>query len=86
MNCSTSLPGRMMAVPVQLNPSFGRKQPVPLFPAGHYFVNVARNYDLSPDGNGFIMVKNASVSARQSIIVVSNWFEELRTKMSEAGR
>ena len=76
----------MMAVPVQLRPSFDRKRPVELFPAGHFFVNVARNYDLSPDGNGFVMVKNAGVAARQSIVVVSNWFEELRTKMSEAGR
>ena len=78
--------GKMMAVPVQLRPSFDRKRPVELFPAGHFFVNVARNYDLSPDGNGFVMVKNAGVAARQSIVVVSNWFEELRTKMSEAGR
>ena len=49
-------------------------------------MKLARNYDLSPDGNGFIMVKNAGVAARQSIVVASNWFGELRTKMSEAGR
>ena len=77
--------GMMMAVPIELRPTFSHQRPAGLFPAAHYFVNVARNYDLRPDGTGFIMVKSRSASARQSIVVVTNWFEEIRTKMS-AGR
>ena len=38
-----------------------------------------RTYDVSPDGQRFLMVKQlASQAAAPQIIVVQNWFEELR--------
>ena len=48
----------MMAVPIELQPTFSHERPARLFPAAHYFVNVARNYNQRPDGSGFIMVKS----------------------------
>ena len=78
--------GMMMAVPVKLGPPFEHDRPARLFPAGHYFVNVARNFDVTPDGKGFIMVKSPSGSERQSIVVVTNWLDEVRATMRGTGR
>jgi hypothetical protein len=36
--------------------------------------NTNRQYDITPDGQGFLMIKKPQVSA---ISVVVNWFEEL---------
>ena len=38
---------------------------------------LARNYDISPDGRRFTMIKGAATSLRQ-LNVVQNWFEELK--------
>jgi len=41
-----------------------------------------RMYDVSPDGTRFLMMKRADVdeasATRTNIIVVQNWFEELK--------
>ena len=41
-----------------------------------------RQYDVSPDGKRFLLIKDAavdgSVQARNQIVVVQNWFEELQ--------
>ena len=47
-------------------------------------VNVARDYDVTPDGKGFIMVRAANTGGLPSIVVVTNWFEEVRAKMRGA--
>ena len=77
--------GMMMSArvqPVQPGQVFAYDKPVRLFSARPYFVNVARGYDVSPDGKGFVMVKSVlPAGTRQSIIIVSNWFEELRAKL-----
>ena len=54
---------------------------VPLFAAGHYFVDTARDYDLTKDGSRFLFVKNVTAVPRPSVVVVSNWFNEVRAKM-----
>ena len=73
--------GMMMAVPVQTGPTFTHGRAVPLFPAGHYHVNVARNYEVSPDGKRFLMVKAAAVPPRSSMVIVTDWFAEVLEKM-----
>jgi hypothetical protein len=55
--------------------------PVQLFPAGQYYVEVARNYDVSVDGTRFLFVKNLGSANRPSLVVVSRWLDEVRTKM-----
>ena len=43
---------------------------------------IGRQYDVSPDGKRFLVIKNAAVDggaqARNQIVVVQNWFEELK--------
>lgn len=38
------------------------------------------NYDVSPDGERFLMVKDESSSGRLNIVL--NWLEELRQRVS----
>ena len=78
--------GWMMAAPIKPGSNFAYERPVRLFQAADYFVNVARNFDVTPDGKGFIMVKSPSGSERQSIVVVTNWLEEVRAAMRGAER
>jgi len=42
------------------------------------------NYDVSPDGQRFLMIKpdeQSSSSSPTQIVVVQNWFEELKQKV-----
>ena len=54
----------------------------PLFPSGAYAVRVWRDFDVSKDGQRFLMVKPlpAPEAATRSpeIVVVENWLEELK--------
>ncbi len=72
----------MVSVPVQPGSTFTQGKPSYLFPAGHYYYNVARNYDVSVDGRRFLMIKNTARSEnRPAIIVVNHWIDEVRAKM-----
>jgi serine/threonine-protein kinase len=69
---------KIMAVPVRLSPEFVVGQPTALFDdrfdrGG----GVIRNYDITPDGRKFLMVE-ARQSAPTELLVVLNWFEELK--------
>ena len=73
---------KMMAVEVATQPSFAAGKPRVLF-EGQY-ASPRRplsgiTFDVSPDGQRFLMTKQAS-SAPQ-INVVLNWFEELKQKV-----
>ena len=73
----------LMAVPVQTSSGFAAGNPTPLF-KGQYVVGPGgRSYDVSPDGQRFLMIKAGPVAGAQSgsparIIIVENWFEELK--------
>jgi serine/threonine protein kinase len=73
---------RMMAVPVTLQPEFSASKPVVLF-EGPWLQAMSSipNYDVSPDGQRFLMLKAADEDqgARQ-IVVVQNWLEELKKR------
>lgn len=70
-----------MEVAIESQPSFSAGTPRPLF-EDLYATQISRSYDISPDGLRFLMVKNVGAqqnqSARTEIIVVENWFEELK--------
>jgi hypothetical protein len=73
---------KLMAVEVTTEPSFSIGKARKLF-EGHYLPNAdgfARpNYDVSPDGQHFLMVKPAGEPGRATQIeVVLNWTEELK--------
>ncbi len=71
---------KMMVVSVQTEPTFKLlAAPRNLFQGFYYSGSFdwASNYDVNPDGQRFVMVKQAETSATQ-INVVLNWFEELK--------
>jgi eukaryotic-like serine/threonine-protein kinase len=74
---------KMMAVDVATQPSFTAGKPRVLF-EGRY--NPAQgttpNYDVSPDGQRFLMIKPSEAEqAPTQINVVLNWFEELKRRV-----
>jgi len=70
---------KMMVVPVQMEPAFKAEKPELLFEGSYLFslTNLSTNYDVTPDGQRFVMVQGAEVEQTQ-INVVLNWFEELK--------
>ena len=73
--------GMLTSVPFVTSPTFVPGKPAPLFPAGQYFFNVARNYDVTLDGNRFLFVKTVSQgAARPTFTVVTDWFEEVKAR------
>jgi serine/threonine-protein kinase len=84
----------IMAVTVQFTPTFSPGNPTKLFDApsimldGRFIATgTHRTYDISRDGQRFLMIKeNAGPSERDAplatMIVVQNWFEELKAKMA----
>jgi len=76
---------KMMAVEVTTQPTFSAAKPRLLFEGQYLSVQAGltnTSYDVSPDGQRFLMVKEVgrTVSTTQ-INVVQNWFEELKQKV-----
>ncbi len=74
----------MMMVDITTEPGFSAGNPKLLF-EGQYFANQApanANYDVTPDGQRFIMIKAADEEEEPGQInVVLNWFEELKERV-----
>jgi eukaryotic-like serine/threonine-protein kinase len=74
---------RMMAVAIATQPSFTAGKPRMLF-KGQYVPTVTTppNYDVSPDGQRFLMLKSSEEEQKATqIVVVQNWFEELKRRV-----
>jgi eukaryotic-like serine/threonine-protein kinase len=79
--------GRMMVVPVTTSPQFNAAAPRQLW-EGAYSEGTAAscgmpgvsssNYDVSADGERFLMVRDEDQSAATKIVVVLNWVEQLK--------
>jgi len=87
---------KMMVVDVNTHHGFTASTPRMLW-AGHYSSGVASscgmpgvsssNYDVSADGQRFLMVRDDDQDAGgKSVVVVLNWVEELRAKAAAGGR
>jgi Tol biopolymer transport system component len=75
---------KMMAVDITTQPGFAAGKPRMLFQGQYQPVPVTfPNYDVSPDGQRFLMLKPAeqAQAALTQINVVLNWFEELKQKV-----
>jgi len=76
---------RMMAVQVSTQPTFSAGKPAMLFEkeyAASQFPATGIAYDVSPDGQRFLMVKEIEQSSSATQInVVLNWFEELKRRV-----
>lgn len=79
----------VLAVPVRVTPGFSAGNPTRLFDTRSFVVDARfvgggtpRTYDVSPDGQRFLMIKENAASehdaAPPSMIVVQNWTEELK--------
>ena len=71
-----------MMVPVDTAAGFSRRTPEVLFEYPSAFAAFGRTYDISPDGDRFLVVKASSptgdADGGAEITVVFNWFEELK--------
>ena len=69
----------MLAVDITTQPAFSPGTPEVLFEGQYQFETGMgpANYDVTPDGQRFVMVKAEQPEILQ-IIVVQNWFEELK--------
>jgi serine/threonine-protein kinase len=72
---------RVMAVPITTQPTFSAGRPSMLF-EGEYlaspFPATGVTYDVTRDGQRFLMVKETPQASDIRINVVANWFEELK--------
>lgn len=72
----------MMVVAVETTGSFSPAPPKLLFTGKYDRGGGLRNFDITPDGRRFIMIKETGPtldpSARDQLTIVLNWFEELR--------
>ncbi len=70
-----------MAASVETTPAFVATQQRELF-SGSYLRSSgfrSHTYDIAPDGERFLMIRESANDTREGeIIVVQNWFEELR--------
>ena len=73
---------KMMAVDISTQSSFSAGKPRLLFSEPYLPTPIVpANYDVSPDGQRFLMLKPAEQTAATQINVVLNWFEELKQKV-----
>jgi Tol biopolymer transport system component len=74
---------KMMAVDIATQPSFAAGKPRMLFERPYVpTAATIQNYDVSSDGQRFLMVKSGEQEAAPTQInVVLNWFEELKQKV-----
>lgn len=79
----------LAAVPVQTSgPAFSAGKPARVLDTRYAAPQIRRTYDVSPDGQRFLMIKENSAgdpnATPASLIVVLNWFEELKAKLPHA--
>ena len=71
----------LVAVDVATEPEFRAGSPRELFDAEDYVRGIPRDYDVSQDGERFVLVVGSSSDAEQEMNVVVNWFEELKERV-----
>lgn len=81
----TNGPGlKMMAVSVVTQPAFAAGAPRLLFEGGFGAALPVRDYDISPDGRRFLMVRldeQRPVAQSTDMVLVQNWAEELKNRV-----
>jgi dipeptidyl aminopeptidase/acylaminoacyl peptidase/tRNA A-37 threonylcarbamoyl transferase component Bud32 len=73
--------GRLIAVEINTNPTFSLGRSTPLFSAAEFQSDqFVPQYDVSLDDRRFLMIRSIAANAPDKLIVVDNWFEELKAK------
>ena len=72
--------GQLIAVPVQSGDdiAFGNPKIAITGPYWTRTLRAGREYDISPDGERFLMIKESAGGDSTEFILVQNWFEELK--------
>ncbi len=71
---------KMMVVKVVTTPSFSAGEPTMLFEGDYDTPGGVTQYDVSPDGQRFLMIRGSERKPAQKINLVLNWKEELKDK------
>jgi serine/threonine-protein kinase len=73
--------GNLVAVVVNTKPTFSVGRATALFPAAGFTpLRFTPQYAVAPDDRRFLMVRPVGSGSPDNIIVVENWFEELKAK------
>ena len=76
--------GALKVVRVPPGPVFNPSAPTTLFSvAGYRRARNRQQYDVSPDGQRFIMIREQSGTANRGVVYVENWLTELRAKVKQ---
>ena len=77
--------GALMAVPVQTSGDFVRGPAEELFSHESFSVmtNPRQTYDVSADGEKFLVLERSGDSARTALRIVQNWYEEFRERQQD---
>jgi hypothetical protein len=76
--------GSLKVVSVPPGPVFNPGNPRTLFSlAGYRRARNRQQYDVSPDGQRFIMIREQSGTANRGVVYVENWLTELRAKVKQ---
>jgi len=76
----------VMAVPVQTKSNFSRGNATKLFEGAYFAGQATRTYDVSADGQRFLMIKTSAATLGEqgsppSMVVVEHWTEELKNRV-----
>ena len=76
---------RLIAVPVRTSgPTFSMGSPAKVFDTRYAQPDPARHYDVSPDGQRFLMLKESTADRNATpanMVVVEHWWEELKSRV-----
>ena len=73
--------GEMASVALKPGPTFTAGEPRALFSVSQFTVGGnAGVFDVSPDGKRFVMVRPVAGLGETELVVVQNWFEELKQR------
>jgi Tol biopolymer transport system component len=77
--------GALTTVPIATTQACSTGNPTKLFDERYYSAVSARSYDVSPDGQRFLMIKDVptdqGAAASAGMVVVLNWLEELKARL-----
>jgi len=71
---------RIMVVDLAASSSFQPGKPRLLFEGRYAKLSNFGSYDVTPDGKSFVFVESGEGESQQELIIVLNWFEELKRK------
>jgi serine/threonine-protein kinase len=71
---------QLVAVPITVGADFRWGRPQVVFETRYETLDGARNYDVTPDGKSFVVVRSEGAADVDQFNVVLNWFAELRSR------